>query len=138
MTRGPCLRMCGLVGGMTLSLLALTAAPVFGQEADNPLMELARKAKLVAEPVEPKDFVKQSRPVETNFLPVGAMPPERQLKVKSPEELKAMQADLEAAALRHDKISGRPAKTGAQAGQSAQKKLKTSHGQKADAKDPKT
>jgi hypothetical protein len=138
MTRGRRLRGCILVAGMSLSLLWGATAPVFGQETDNPLMALARKAKLVPEPVEPKDFVKQSRPAETNFLPVGVMPPERQLKVKSSEELKAMRADLEAAALRHDKASGRPAGKGAHAGQTTQNKLNTSRRQKADAKDPKS
>jgi hypothetical protein len=120
---------------MTLPLLGSGASKVFGQETDNPLREIARKAKLLPETVEPKDFVKQSRPAQTDFLPVGVTPPGRPLKVKSPEELKAMQADLEAAALRHDKISGRPTAKGAQ---TTQKKVKGSHGRSDDAKDPKS
>jgi hypothetical protein len=138
MTPGRYWRGLVLVVGTTLSLVGAAPAPAFGQESDNPLTDLARRAKLMPEPVEPKDFVKQSRPAQTDFLPVGVMPPDRRLKVKSPEELKAMQADLEAAGLRHEKIAGRPAVNGARAGQTTQKSLKTSHGQKADAKDPKS
>ena len=128
------LRFAVLASSISLALLGSAAS----QEADNPLQDLARKAKLLPEPVEPKEFVKQLRPAQTDFLPIGMMPPARPLKVKSPEELKAMQADLEAAGLRHDKISGRPPTKGAQAEQKTTKKLKGSQGRSPDAKDPKS
>jgi hypothetical protein len=96
-----------------LLVLALAApAAAKAQDADqnptNPLIDLARKVKLLPEPVEPKDFVKQTRPAQTDYLPIGVLPPAGELKVKTPEELKAMEAELDTARAHHDKISGRP------------------------------
>jgi hypothetical protein len=100
-------------GRAVLLVLALTAAAATSaQDAEkketNPLIDFARKVKLLPDPVEPKDFVKQTRPAQTDYLPVGVVPPERDLKVKTAEELKAMEAGLDKARSRHDKISGRP------------------------------
>jgi hypothetical protein len=94
---------------LAVTAAAATKAQDADQSATNPLIDLARKVKLLPEPVEPKDFVKQTRPAQTDYLPVGVLPPERELKVKTPDELKAMEAELDTARARHDKISGRPA-----------------------------
>ena len=60
---------------------------------------LGRAAGLVAPPADPPDFVKASRPQgEPAAIPVFAAPAEPGSKVKSPTELKAMDADLERAA----------------------------------------
>ena len=54
---------------------------------------------------------------EEDFVPVGQQHPTRSVKVKTHDELKAMEAELDAARVRHDKIAGRkpppetPAKT---------------------------
>ncbi|WP_293862202.1 hypothetical protein [uncultured Alsobacter sp.] len=56
---------------------------------------------------EPKDFVKQTRRPDADFMPVGVTPPARPLKAKTPEEIKAMEADLEGTLQRHNAASGR-------------------------------
>jgi len=73
----------------------------------NPLADLARAAKLVPDPVEPKDFVKKTRPANTDFLPIGMIPKARDLKVKTPAEVKAMEQELDNARAAQDRIAGR-------------------------------
>ncbi len=73
----------------------------------NPLADLARAAKLIPDPVEPKDFVKKTRPANTDFLPIGMIPKARDLKVKTPTEVKAMEQELDNARAVQDRIAGR-------------------------------
>jgi hypothetical protein len=122
--------------GFTPAMSQEGAKETATQNSSNPLLDIARKAKLLPEPIEPKDFVKQSRPAQTDFLPVNTMPADRKLKVKTTDELKAMQAELEAARLHHDQISGRPKPT-AHGANPTEKKLKGSLPGRAGAKDPK-
>jgi hypothetical protein len=75
--------------------------------ATNPLADLARAAKLVPDPVEPKDFVKRTRPATTDFLPIGIVPKAHDLKVKTPAEVKAMEQELDNARAVQDRIAGR-------------------------------
>jgi hypothetical protein len=79
--------------------LALAAPPAW---ADGSLLEGSGKATgLIAPPADPPDFVKASRPkAEPSAIPVFATPQEPRSKVKSPAELKAMDADLEHASRR--------------------------------------
>ena len=77
-------------------LLPLAVAPAF---ADDSLFEgLGKAAGLIAPPSDPPDFVKASRPSgEAPPINVFAPPEEPRSKVKTPAELKAMDADLESA-----------------------------------------
>jgi hypothetical protein len=79
--------------------LALAAAPAI---ADDSLLDsLGKAAGLIAPPTDPPDFVRDSRPRgEPDPIPVFAPPAEPRSKVKTPAELKAMDADLEGASRR--------------------------------------
>jgi hypothetical protein len=90
-----------LIGSGLLSLAEEAPAPA------NPLADIARAAKLVPDPVEPKDFVKKTRPATTDFLPIGIVPKERDVKVKTPDEIKAMEHELDSARAVQDRIAGR-------------------------------
>lgn len=75
-------------------LVALAASPAL---ADGSIWEsLAKSTGLTTTPPEPPDFVKATRPTsEPTSIPAFAAPDEPRSKVKTPGELKAMDADLE-------------------------------------------
>ena len=82
------------------ALIGLFAAPALAEESA--LERLGRAAGFVAPAPDPPDFVKASRPSsESDSIPVFAAPPEPRSRVKTPAELKAMDADLENAARGH-------------------------------------
>lgn len=58
---------------------------------------------------EVKDFVRQTRNPDADFMPVGVTPPARSQRAKTPEEIKAMEAELEGTLQRHNAVSGRAA-----------------------------
>ena len=72
-------------------------------------LEVITNFKLRADPVEPADFVKRTRPPEDrlDYVPVGGPRPEPASKIMSFEELKAREAELDAIRARHDGIGGR-------------------------------
>jgi hypothetical protein len=82
------------------SIFVIAAAWATAAVAEDSFLDgLGRAAGLVAPPTDPPDFVKASRPQgEPKAIPVFAAPSEPSSKVKSPTELKAMDADLERAA----------------------------------------
>ena len=81
---------------MVAALLGLLAAPALAE--DTALERLGKAAGLIAPTPDPPDFVKASRPAkEPDEIPVFAAPPEPTSHVKTPSELKAMDADLEKA-----------------------------------------
>ena len=81
------------------ALLALAATPALAE--DSALDRLGKAAGLIAPTPDPPDFVKASRPAaEPETIPVFAAPPEPRSHVKTPAELKAMDADLQNAARR--------------------------------------
>jgi hypothetical protein len=92
-------------GRMLFLPLALAAAPA---SADDSLFErFGKAAGLIAPPTDPPDFVKDSRPSgEPETIPVFAAPAEPSSKVKSPAELKAMDAELEGASRRGEGAAG--------------------------------
>ncbi len=80
-------------------------APAAAPPDDGIIKDLAKKAGLAADPGEPADFVVRSRPAGSqDFVPIGRKAFERRIKVKTPEELKAIEADLEAVRARHDAL----------------------------------
>ena len=89
------------------------AAPCAARAQDaaaHPVDRLLKALDLKTDPGQPADFVTASRPKEErDFLAVGEPHPTRPVKVKTADELKAMEADLDAARVRHDKLSGRKA-----------------------------
>ncbi len=77
-------------------IVALAATPAVADESfwDS----LAKSTGLMATPPDPPDFVKATRPkAEPTAIPAFAPPEEPHSKVKTPSELKAMDADLEKA-----------------------------------------
>jgi hypothetical protein len=95
---------------MVVGALVASSMAGLAEEAPaptNPLADLARAAKLVPDPVEPKDFVKKTRPASTDFLPIGIVPKARDVKVKTPAEVKAMEQELDQARAVQDRIAGR-------------------------------
>ena len=91
-------------------LLILLAGPAMAQEppARSPLKSVLGAVGMATDPPPARDFVRQSRPRDMGFIPVGVRRPDRGTKVKSVAELQAMEASLEAERLRHDRLSGRP------------------------------
>jgi hypothetical protein len=84
---------------------AQQAAPA----ASGPIDALTKSLKFRADPVEPKDFVRDSRPSEDrlNFISTGSQRPQPPGKTMTADQVKAKQAELEAILARHDKVSGR-------------------------------
>ena len=109
------LRRCGASAALALALCSGALAQSVDPARDTtgpggPLEWVLRKSGLTAKPVEPKDFVKQSRGTATgdDYLPVGVKPEARSIKIKTPAERAAEEAKLQAAITTHDQLSGRP------------------------------
>jgi hypothetical protein len=66
---------------------------------------LAKKIGIATDPGEPADFVVNSRPAtEGDYIPVGRKETEHTIKVKTPAEIKAMEADFDSVKVRHDAL----------------------------------
>ncbi|WP_158813047.1 hypothetical protein [Methylocapsa sp. S129] len=66
---------------------------------------IAKKIGMATDPGEPQDFVVKSRPAgEEDYIPVGRKEFEHTIKVKTPAELKAIEADFDAVKVRHDAL----------------------------------
>ncbi|MGA2044941.1 MAG: hypothetical protein ABSG83_16400 [Roseiarcus sp.] len=74
--------------------------------ARNPLVrDLAKKAGIATDPGTPADFIVNSRPRgELDYVAVGRKETEHPVKIKTPADLKAMEADFDAVKTRHDAI----------------------------------
>jgi hypothetical protein len=76
-----------------------------GAVEDTVARSVARKIGIAADPGPPADFVLATRPaVEPDYIPVGRKEFEHSDKVKTPAELKAMQAEFEAVKTHHDAL----------------------------------
>ena len=94
----------GRLRGAATVLLALAALGLLSREAvaaekhTSPLTTIMN-THLYADPGPVPDWVEESRPAGgSDYIPLHVPPAERQAKPKSPAELKAMEADLDAAA----------------------------------------
>ena len=87
-----------------------TAPATLGQSAPTQDQGLVRsimkKANVATDDVgEPKDFVLKSRPAApTDYVPVFRKPEEHKARVLTPEQIKAAQAELDAAGARDAKL----------------------------------
>jgi hypothetical protein len=109
---------------MFVVLLALAVPPA---RADGLLDSFGKATGLIAPPIDPPDFVKNSRPSEEPAaIPVFSPPPEPSSKVKTPAELKAMDADLEGASDSQGRSASAPDEAGASKRRVAKKKRKLS------------
>lgn len=101
---------CGQRYGRTLALIGLLTSPVLAQEGfgDHPVDSVLKALDLKTDVGPAPDFVETSRPkTEEDFVPVGQQHPTRPIKVKTHDELKAMESELDAARARQDKLAGR-------------------------------
>ena len=95
-----------------LTGLMLAGCVTTGHEEKGPLSAikpLAVWAGFATEPAQAADFVKQSRSGKPlDYQPVGVTPaePKKKLKKLTPEELKAMEDDLEATRLKNAAAGG--------------------------------
>lgn len=74
-----------------------------------PIRGTAELTGFATTPPEAKDFVKQTRNPDADFMPVGVTPPARSIRAKTPDEIKAMESDLDSTLQRHNAVSGRSA-----------------------------
>jgi hypothetical protein len=108
---------------------SVQAAPSRAEDGFHPLDSTLEFMNLKTKPGAMPDFVQQTRPDPTaqSYIGVGAKPADHALKVKSPAEVKALTAELDAA--RAAQVAGkRPLPPG------ALKKAKDAKGKTADAK----
>jgi hypothetical protein len=72
---------------------------------DSAARSIAKKIGIATDAGAPADFVVEARPtVEPDYIPIGRKEFEHSDKVKTPAELKAMEADFDAVKVRHDAL----------------------------------
>ena len=105
-----------LAAGLTLAALTVQPLPAAAQQQSRSTStqspwEVIRSFKLRADPVEPLEFVRKSRPPENElqYLPLGSPRQEPAKPVMSYEEIRAREASLDNVRIRHDALSGRHA-----------------------------
>jgi hypothetical protein len=72
----------------------------------NPLEVISKGVKLSTDPGEPAPFVKESRPEELNYKPVGGPRPQPAGRALSLDEMRAKEAELDAVRTDHARIAG--------------------------------
>ncbi len=81
------------------------ASPSADAPDDGIVRTIAKKLGLATDPGQPQDFVIKSRPTgPLDYVPAGRKPFVHDNKVKTPDELKALDADMDAVRARHDTI----------------------------------
>ena len=81
------------------------ARPDPDQPKDGIVRSIAKKLGLATDPGRPQDFVIQSRPAgPLEYIPAGRRPFVHDNKAKTPDELKALDAEMDAVRTRHDAI----------------------------------
>jgi hypothetical protein len=84
---------------------ASQSAPAAPGQDEGFVRNAMKKAGVVTDLNDPADFVLKSRPsAPTDYIPVFRKPEEHQTKVLTPDQLKAMEADLDAASTRDAKL----------------------------------
>ena len=78
-------------------------------EQDGPLESFGRMLGLRPKASEPADFVRDSRPAESNFIPVHSPRPNTHDRILTNDELQAKERELDALMATHDKLGDRPA-----------------------------
>ena len=89
-----------LVAGVALSLIG----SAFAQE-DSPFRSLMKLGGFAAEPPPPADFVRAARPAGGDPEMKLGVQKDRADKLKTPDELKALQSELEGVKPRHESLS---------------------------------
>jgi len=80
-------------------------APASAPDNDNIVKKTFKVFGFATDPGPPQDFVVKARPpAEGDYVPVGRKAFTRDVKVKTPDELKAMQADFDSVKASHDAL----------------------------------
>jgi len=98
-----------LLGALTV--LGLTAATSVAQQPSaetDALRPFTDKFNITTTVPEPAEFVKKSRPATMEYRPVGVVPPARGTKVRTADEVKSLEAEMESTRRRHDVAGRRP------------------------------
>jgi hypothetical protein len=91
---------------LVLATLGLSGSGFAAEKHQSPLTTIMN-THLYADPGPVPDWVEKSRPVEgSDYIKLHASQPERHAKPKSPAELKAMEAELDAAAAANRRRAG--------------------------------
>jgi hypothetical protein len=102
------LYLLGLALGLSPAC-AQGAAPAPAKvEQPGAMQGLARSVGMSAKPVEPAEFVRNSRPDDLNYIPVHSKRPEAPGKLLTADELKAKEHELDSLKSSHDAIAKRP------------------------------
>jgi hypothetical protein len=84
---------------------ATQSAPAAPGQDEGFVRNAMKKAGVVTDVKDPADFVLKTRPATpTDYVPVFRKPEEHQTKVLTPDQLKAMEADLDAASTHGAKL----------------------------------
>ena len=98
-----------LVGAMTvLGLTGVTCAAQQPSAEQDALRPFTDKFNITTTVPEPAEFVKKSRPAAMDYRPVGVVPPARGTKVRTADEVKSLEAEMESTRRRHDVAGRRP------------------------------
>jgi hypothetical protein len=108
---------CSLV---LCAIALLSTAPVAAQQAagsakqsDNPFATILRGPRFTTTPIEPQDWVKQSRPTDNQaYIPVGRNTDQPGRRVMTPDEVRAKEAELDGVRAKHDRLAHRKPLTG--------------------------
>ena len=103
-----------LAASLTIVFLGLGLSPALAQgaaqtEQDGPFESFGRMIGLRPQPSAPADFVRDSRPAESNFIPVHSPRPNTHDRILTNDELQAKERELDALKASHDKLGNRPA-----------------------------
>ena len=74
----------------------------------NPVRSLAETTGFATTPPPAADFVQGSRQTDATYMAVGVTPPARPIAPKTPEQIKAMENELDSTLNSHSAIAGKP------------------------------
>jgi hypothetical protein len=98
----------GLALAFAFGVLAFTGGCSAQSIVDTPLTRsVTDKLGVTTNPPQAEEFVRKTRPGESNYMPVGVVPPARETKPRTADEIKALESDLIGTRHRHDAASGR-------------------------------
>lgn len=101
-------RAASLLLGTALLLSGCATTASERKSSGNAFKDLAIWAGFATNAEEPADFVKETRPTDLKYMPMGVTPagPKKNARKLTPEELKALEDQLEAARLKNEAVGG--------------------------------
>ena len=103
--------------GVIASALPVAAQQSNGrgaQQSENPLTTILRGPRFTTTLIEPKEWVKRSRPEgEQAYIPVGRNADISRRRIMTPDEVRAKEAELNAVQAKHDRLGHRKPMRGA-------------------------